>query len=251
MGLFDKLFGKKKKETAAESIDKKALGLKHDAEVVGEKAPKQAPKKTPAAEKAKDTAPVKTAGADVTDAPKEAEAPKEKASNMPSAKETDRSRTAIDTQKQKAPQAPAPAEEMSEEKDNTVGGGRFEIKKTKDGRFVFNLYAKNHVIVATSQIYSSSAAAVNGIKSIIANAPIAAVEDQTLKNWQPQGFPKWEIYEDKGAQYRFRLSAPNGSCICHSQGYTNKVNCKNGIQSIIRSVKDASVDKAYLKKIDD
>ena len=105
-------------------------------------------------------------------------------------------------------------------------GGAFEIKKSKDGRFVFNLYAANRVIVATSQIYSSSTSAVNGIKSVIANAEKAAIEDHTLKTFTAQNFPKWEIYIDKAGQFRFRLLATNGSCICHSQGYTQKSTCK-------------------------
>ena len=126
--------------------------------------------------------------------------------------------------------------------------GNFEIKKSKDGRFVFNLYASNHSIVATSQVYSSSAAAMNGIKSVILNASTSPIEDQTLKKYETLNYPKWEIYLDKGDQYRFRLSASNGSCICHSQGYTNKANCKNGIDSIIKFASDAEITKAYLEK---
>ena len=126
--------------------------------------------------------------------------------------------------------------------------GFFDIKKSKDNRYVFNLYASNKVIIATSQIYSSAQSAVNGANSVIANAEKANIEDQTLKSFVPQPYPKWEIYKDKGSQYRFRLSASNGSCICHSQGYTTKASCKNGIESIIRTVKDAKIDKTYLKK---
>ena len=126
--------------------------------------------------------------------------------------------------------------------------GFFEIKKSKDGRFVFNLFASNRVIIATSQVYSSSASALNGANSVIANAERAAIEDNTLKNATPAAFPKWEIYRDKAEKFRFRLFAPNGSCICHSQVYTSKASCKNGIESIIRTVKDASIDKSYLKK---
>lgn len=124
----------------------------------------------------------------------------------------------------------------------------FEIKKAKDGRFVFNLYASNHVIVATSQIYSTSQAAVNGINSVITNAKKAPIEDTTLKKFEAQSFPKWEIYLDKSEQFRFRLYAPNGSCICHSQGYTSKANCKNGIASIIKSCENHEITKAYLNK---
>lgn len=126
--------------------------------------------------------------------------------------------------------------------------GRFEIKKTKDSRFVFNLYASNHVIVATSQIYSSPQSALIGIRSIIANAEKSPIEDITVKNYTSLPFPKWEIYLDKSEHFRFRLYATNGSCVVHSQGYTSKANCKKGIESIVRCAPTAEIDKSYLKK---
>ena len=149
-------------------------------------------------------------------------------------------------------QAPQAQNQKPEEKEpavkSKIGTGFFEIKKSKDDRYVFNLYASNNVIIATSQVYSSSQSAINGAKSVIENASKAKIEDQTLKNFTPESFPKWEIYKDKAGQFRFRLSASNGSCVCHSQGYTNKANCKNGIESIIRTAANAKIDKAYLIK---
>jgi len=149
-------------------------------------------------------------------------------------------------------QAPQAQNEKPQAKESTVKSkistGFFEIKKSKDDRYVFNLYASNNVIIATSQVYSSSQSAINGAKSVIENASKAKIEDQTLKNFAPESFPKWEIYKDKAGQFRFRLSASNGSCVCHSQGYTNKANCKNGIESIIRTAANAKIDKAYLIK---
>ena len=125
----------------------------------------------------------------------------------------------------------------------------FDIKKAKDGRYVFNLYNANHIIIATSQIYSSSQSAVNGVKSVMTNATKAALEDSTLKNPVPQPFPKWEVYIDKAGEYRFRLYATNGSCICHAKaGYATKSNCKRGIDSIIRLAEAAQIDKSYLVK---
>ena len=146
----------------------------------------------------------------------------------------------------KAEAKTAPKKESNPQKAAPVG--KFEIKKSKDDRYVFNLYAANKVIVATSQVYSSSSSAMNGLKSVIENAEKASVEDQTLKSYETLSYPKWEIYQDKGGQYRFRLNASNGSCICHSQGYTTKASCKNGIDSIIKTAKTAVIDKSYLKK---
>ena len=135
------------------------------------------------------------------------------------------------------------------EAKNSGAKGFFEIKKTKDGRYVFNLYASNRIIVATSQSYSSSQSAITGIKSVIANAKSAGIEDSTAKNSEKLPYPKWEIYKDKGDGYRFRLCASNGSCVCHSQGYTTKSACKNGITSIIKHAENAQIDKAYLEKV--
>lgn len=134
-------------------------------------------------------------------------------------------------------------------KSTLTRNGNFEIKKAKDGRYFFNLCASNKVVIAYSQIYSSSTSAVNGIKSIIANAPRAEIEDTTLKKPVCRQFPKWEIYLDKAGKHRFRLYAPNGSCVCHSsRGYATKATCKGGIESIIRfAVEDADINKAYLK----
>ena len=159
---------------------------------------------------------------------------------------TDESVKAASTPKKDSVAKASPATNQKEEKSGK--SGKFEIKKAKDGRYVFNLYAPNHIIVATSQVYSSASSAVNGIQSIIANAEKAPVEDNTLKSPIKQSFPKWEMYIDKGGEYRFRLYASNGNCVVHSQGYKQKSSCKNGIESIIRCSRNAEIDKSYLKK---
>lgn len=127
--------------------------------------------------------------------------------------------------------------------------GKFDIKKAKDGRYFFSLYASNYAVIAYSQIYSSSSAAMSGIKSIIANAEKTPIEDTTLKTPKTYPFPKWEIYIDKAGEYRFRLYATNGQCVCHSaHGYSTKSGCKGGIDSIGRFASDAAkIDKKYLK----
>lgn len=153
-----------------------------------------------------------------------------------------------------APKAETKTESAKEEKAEAVADtkgytGRFEINKSKDGKkFFFNLYASNKVGIATSQMYSTAQSALTGIKSVIANAAEAPIEDQTLKKYDTLPFPKWEIYVDNGGKYRFRLNASNGSCICHSQGYTTKTACKNGIDSIIRSSRNPEIDKTYINK---
>lgn len=57
---------------------------------------------------------------------------------------------------------------------------KFVLSKDKAGKFRFNLVASNGQVVATSQAYSTKTAANNGINSVRKNAPVAAVDDQTL-----------------------------------------------------------------------
>ncbi|MBR7111806.1 MAG: YegP family protein [Clostridia bacterium] len=99
---------------------------------------------------------------------------------------------------------------------------------------MFNVRAANTQVIANSQIYSSMAACKNGIASVGANAPIAAIEDQTLQTINEERCPKFQIYYDKAGQYRFNLIATNGNNILScTQGYRQKSSCKNGIKSVI------------------
>lgn len=159
------------------------------------------------------------------------------------------------------PKPPAqPKKQEAKDEDVTKGAatvtesratrnGKFDIKKAKDGRYFFSLYASNYAVIAYSQMYSSSSAAMNGIQSVIANASKTPLEDTTLKKHTSLPFPKWEIYVDKGGEYRFRLYAVNGLCVCHSaHGYSSKSSCKGGIDSIARFASDAAkINKKYLK----
>ncbi|MDY3198652.1 MAG: DUF1508 domain-containing protein, partial [Pseudomonadaceae bacterium] len=42
----------------------------------------------------------------------------------------------------------------------------------------------------------------------------------------------FEIYQDKGGEYRFRLKASNGQSILASEGYKTKASCLNGVESV-------------------
>ncbi|MBR6760701.1 MAG: YegP family protein [Oscillospiraceae bacterium] len=119
--------------------------------------------------------------------------------------------------------------------------GKFEINATKTG-FTIRLKAGNGEIIATGgEVYSSLASAKNGTASITKNAPIAALEDQTVEGYTQEKHPKFELYQDKAGEYRFRLKATNGEIIAVSEGYTAKAGCKNGIESVRKNVVDAPV----------
>lgn len=119
--------------------------------------------------------------------------------------------------------------------------GKFEIKKTKNGGFMFNLKAGNGEIIATSETYNSLDACKNGINSVITNAPDAPVEDQTVEGYATEKNPKFEVYADKRGEYRFRLKAKNGQIIATGEGYKAKASCKNGIASIKKNAVDSKI----------
>ena len=43
---------------------------------------------------------------------------------------------------------------------------------------------------------------------------------------------KFEVYTDKGGEFRFRLKSSNGQAILASEGYKVKAGCLNGIESV-------------------
>lgn len=62
---------------------------------------------------------------------------------------------------------------------NAADDARYERKATSGAQFMFNLKAANHQIIGTSESYKAEASRESGIASVKANAPAAAVDDQT------------------------------------------------------------------------
>ena len=120
--------------------------------------------------------------------------------------------------------------------------GKFIVKETKTG-IKFDLKATNGEVIATSEVYPTEASCRKGIASVMKNAPVAAVEDQTEEGYAAQKHPKFEIYLDKAGEFRFRLKAKNGQVIAVSEGYKAKTSCINGIESVKKNAVDAPIIK--------
>ena len=118
--------------------------------------------------------------------------------------------------------------------------GKFVVKETNTG-IKFDLKAGNGEVIATSEVYSSKAACLKGIASVQKNAPVAGIEDQTEADYAAVKNPKFEVYNDKAGEFRFRLKATNGQVIAASEGYVKKDSCKNGIESVKKNAADAPV----------
>ena len=117
---------------------------------------------------------------------------------------------------------------------------KFVIRTVPSG-FKFDLKAANGQIIATSEVYETKSACLNGIKSVKKNALTTKIEYQTEPGWKVLTNPKFELYQDKSGQYRFRLTARNGQIIAVSEGYTSLAACENGIASVAKNAPDGEI----------
>ena len=118
--------------------------------------------------------------------------------------------------------------------------GKFEIKEAKTG-VKFNLKATNGQVIASSQIYKSLRSCKKGIASVMKNAVDAGLEDQTVEEFEKVKNPKFEVYQDKKGEFRFRLKATNGQIIAVSESYKTMKSCLNGVASVRKNAPDAEI----------
>ncbi len=95
--------------------------------------------------------------------------------------------------------------------------GKFDLKKSPSGKFMFNLKAGNGQIILTSELYESKSAAENGIESV-------------KKNAGDDG--RYERKESKKGEPFFVLKAANGQVIGKSEMYSGNSAMENGIESV-------------------
>ena len=118
---------------------------------------------------------------------------------------------------------------------------KFVIRTVATG-VKFDLKATNGQVIATSEVYNTRAACLRGIESVRRCAPVAGLENQTLESWEKAAHPKFEMFADKGGEFRFRLKARNGKIIAISEGYTTKASCENGIDSVRKNAEAAEIE---------
>lgn len=119
--------------------------------------------------------------------------------------------------------------------------GKFVMKSGEAG-FRFNLLASNGQVIAVSQSYSGEDACLNGIESVRQSC-LGPVENQTVEGFEVLSHPKFEVYQDKAGEYRFRLKASNGQIVATGEGYKSLDSCLNGVDSVKRNAPDADLIK--------
>ncbi len=63
-------------------------------------------------------------------------------------------------------------------KKNSKAKKNYEVKESRNGKFMFNLRAKNSQVIGTSEMYNTNASCENGIKSVMKNASGAKIEEE-------------------------------------------------------------------------
>lgn len=119
--------------------------------------------------------------------------------------------------------------------------GKFVVREVNTG-IKFDLKATNGQVIASSEVYKSKASCLKGINSVMKNAPIANLEDQTVEGYKVEKNPKFEIYNDKAGEFRFRLKAKNGEIIATSEGYKTMANCLNGVESVRKNAENSTIE---------
>lgn len=103
---------------------------------------------------------------------------------------------------------------------------QFEIKKSKNGQFYFNLKAGNGETVLTSEQYTSKAGAKNGIASVKSNAG----KDS-----------RYESKVAKNGKHFFVLKAGNHQVIGVSETYNTEGACGKGMAAVKKAAGGAAI----------
>lgn len=106
-------------------------------------------------------------------------------------------------------------------------GPRYELKRTTNGEYLFNLKAGNGEVILTSERYATKAAATAGIISVRVNASQDGRYDRRLSV--------------RGEHY-FVLKAGNNEVVGTSEMYSSKGAMEIGIASVKTSAPKAEVE---------
>lgn len=119
---------------------------------------------------------------------------------------------------------------------------KFVIKSVATG-VKFELLAGNGESIAASEVYTSRALCLRGIESVRKCAAAGKLHDLTQLGEKAPTNPKFELYQDKRGDFRFRLKARNGEVIASSESYTTKPACLTGIESVIKNAPGAEIEE--------
>ena len=156
-----------------------------------------------------------------------------------------------------------PQQSMEGEQDETRGASeyvsqaRFELFEDRSGEWRWRLRHRNGNVIADSgEGYSSRSNAQQGLNSVRRNAPGAAqlqlesadepagpvdgVDAAVAPLGEYESQATFELYEDRGGEWRWRLRHDNGNIIADSgEGYSSDRRARQGLRSVRRNAPGA------------
>ena len=106
----------------------------------------------------------------------------------------------------------------------------------------FELRAGNGETVAASEVYTSRALCLRGVEACRKSAAAGKLHDLTETDEKEPTNPKFQLYQDKRGEFRFRLKARNGQTVIFSEPYSTRSACLSGMESVIRNAPTAEVE---------
>ncbi len=110
-------------------------------------------------------------------------------------------------------------------KEDAARSGRFEVFSGSDGKYYFNLFAKNGQKVLRSQGYSSERSAFDGIASVKANIAVAA---------------RTQLLQAADGQWYFVVTASNGNTVGLSELYATRSGAEQALEAVRTTAKSAT-----------
>jgi amphi-Trp domain-containing protein len=140
-------------------------------------------------------------------------------------------------------------EEGDVEVDVVASKATFEVYEDSGEQWRWRLkHVNGNIIADSSEGYASKQKAKQGLQSVRKNAPGAYVEDHSKDDPAPDATDggsdaTFEIFEDSGGKWRWRLRHDNGNIIADGgQGYASKQKAKQGLNSVRQNCPGAPVE---------
>lgn len=111
---------------------------------------------------------------------------------------------------------------------------RFEIYEDKSGKYRWRLTSGNDIIADSGEGYSSKSGARDAVERVQDDAGEADILEV--------GTPHFELYEDRGGEWRWRMIASNGRIVADSgEGYSSKSGARSAIKNVQGGASSADV----------
>lgn len=104
---------------------------------------------------------------------------------------------------------------------------RFGCKQGKDGKYYFNLIARNGEVILTSQGYTSRSALRVGVESTKRNA---------------MNIGSFELLKTTSREPYFVLKASNGEIVGRSEVYSSKEAMHTGVNAVMANAPEAEIE---------